>query len=510
MINLHGIKVISSSEMARVEKLSFALGPGKDEKFMVKAGYEIANAVENYVLKHQLEKKCLLLIGKGNNGGDAYVCGIELIKKGFDVEALLSFPIEYCSSLNQKKGKAFLEHGGKFAHGAKNGLFSDEYIFPKKGVILDGLLGTGFSGELKEPLLPLVKRVNKLTVPVLAIDIPSGVDGNTGEVKSDAIEADLTIFLGMAKKGFFLSSGYNFVKQLYRIDFGLESEFIDQANEDFFLFDESIVKDLLPKISFNRHKYQAGYVLAIAGSSSMRGAACLSSLAALRAGSGMVRLFVPENLKMHLPVEVVCSDRSVALVLQEIKRAKAMYIGPGLGREEETKDFLKGVLSKISIPLVLDADALYLIGKNPEIFLPVNSILTPHRKEMATLLHQEKVDDDEELFFSKCQKYVEEKKVIIVLKGAPTFIFHPELKPLIISKGDPGMATAGTGDVLTGMIASFLSQGLTPLNAACLGVYLHGLCGQIASKEKTAYGLIASDLLDVLPSAFEFVIGSNN
>jgi len=211
----------------------------------------------------------------------------------------------------------------------------------------------------------------------------------------------------------------------------------------------------------------------------------------------MVRLFVDTSLQMHLPLEVVCSDRSLENILLEAKRAKAIDIGPGIGRSDKTLSLLKDLLSKISISLLLDADALYLIGQS-KLPIPKNTILTPHRKEMCYLLGQEKIDEDELLFLKKCQDYADKNEVILVLKGAPTIVFVKDKHPLIIPHGDPGMATAGTGDVLTGIISSYLAQGASPYVAACLGVYIHGLCGEYAQKQKTSYGVIASDLIDAI------------
>lgn len=492
--DLFGIKVVSAKEMSEVEKSSFSSDFQKEESFMLQAGASIARAIEIFVSEHNLEKKALLLIGKGNNGGDAFVAGKLLIEKGFIVRAITTYPILECSPLCQKMEKLFLKKKGKVLSYKK---WLEEKESSEKIVIVDGLLGTGFKGDLKEPFLPLIQKVNSLNNPVVAIDIPSGVDGNTGEVSSHAVVASLTVFLGMAKTGFFLNQGYSHVKHLFYGDFGLEKKYLDMAQEDFYLVDEQNLIKHLPQISFSRHKYQAGYLLGVAGSSGMRGAACLSSLSALRSGCGMVRLFVEKNLQMHLPVEVVSSDRTLEVLLPELKRAKAVYIGPGIGRGEEVLLFLKNLLSKVSISLLLDADALYLIGKN-NLIIPKNAVLTPHRGEMCYLLGQEKIDEDEKLFFQKCQEYVDSREIILVLKGAPTFIFTKGKTPLIIPRGGPAMATAGTGDVLTGIIGSYLAQGLDAYSAACLGVYIHCLCGEYAGKQKTSYAVIASDLIDAI------------
>lgn len=497
-------KIITASEMRRIEALCFEKEPGKDRLFMQKAGLGVAKAVLEYVAENNLEKKAILLIGKGNKGGDAFICGMELLKKGFLVTAVLSFPLEQCSPLCQENGELFKEHKGKV-------ISYELFSFPEQGVIVDGLLGTGFKGEVKDHLLQIIKNANHSNLPIVSIDIPSGVDGDTGKVQKDAIQANLTVYLGFAKRGFFLSSGYNHTKKLIGVDFGLEEKYIAQAHADLYLYDPHSIKQLMPQVIYNRHKYQTGYVLGIAGSLGMTGAAKLSASAAMRSGCGIVRLFFPKEIQANmdnLQQEVLTSIRDMTLIEKEAKRAHVIYVGPGVGRDEQATLFLKELLKKNVLPMVLDADALYLLGKNPHFNLPENIILTPHHKEMLYLLNQEKIDEDELLFFAKCNRFAQEKKVTLVLKGAPTLIFHPHTPPVVIPKGDPGMAKAGSGDVLTGIIASLIAQGLSCYHAAYLGVYLHSLAGEIAAKKLTSYCMNASDLIDNLPQAFSLIIHS--
>jgi NAD(P)H-hydrate epimerase len=236
----------------------------------------------------------------------------------------------------------------------------------------------------------------------------------------------------------------------------------------------------------------------------MPGAAMMACLSALKAGAGIIRLFYPEGMEQELanaPYELIKEPwdlENPARIEEETKRAKALLIGPGMGRSEEARHAASQLLAITPLPTVIDADALYFLAQNPEMAVPETSILTPHHEEMRRIL-------DAPPTLKNCQDYAQDRSVTVVLKGAPTIIFHPHTIPLIVPHGDPGMATAGTGDVLTGILAALLAQGLDPRSAAALGVYLHALAGEFAAAHETSYGVIATNLIDYLPEAIEAV-----
>lgn len=486
---IEGEKVVTASEMARVEKLSIEAG-ASGEAYMLKAGEGIAAVVNRFCEAD--DKVVTLLVGKGNNGGDAFVAGTFLLHQGFHVEAYHLVEAKEASPLCQKHEKEFLKAGGA-VHRGKDLVF--------KGVIVDGLLGTGFQGKLEGKILGVIERANDSKCPILAIDIPSGVNGDTGAVDPLAIHAKGTVFLGMPKRGFFVGSGYNFVGKLLGVDFGMEPRYYHEAKGPAHLVNVEALKELLPPLKRVRHKYQAGYVVAIAGFPGMPGAAMLSCLAALRTGAGIVRLFHPEGMKEELapsPYELIRTPYQWGdpnPIFEEVKRAKACLIGPGVGKGEEMHTFLQRVVSKLTLPCVIDADALYHLKTFPE-----GAILTPHHREMVHLLGHETLKHE------ACQVFADREKVTVVLKGAPTWIFHPNCSPLIVPYGDPGMATAGTGDVLTGMIAALVAQGVKGREGAALGVYLHAIAGEIAAANRTSYSMIASDLIECLPEAFQSLL----
>ena len=492
---LKALKVVTAQEMARIESLSFCEG-FNEEQFMEQAGKSVAKRVDEFIQEHALEKKVSFVAGKGNNAGDGFVALSFLLDMGYSVTAWHIFPATVCSPLCQKMRERFQKKGGVIHN------VSNTVSLHFEGVILEGLVGTGFKGKAEGILANAIECANHARLPILSIDIPAGLSGSTGEVGSVAIHATQTIFLEFPKFGFFQNEGWNHVGKLVAGHFGLDEKYKAKANPCSYLFDTSSLSSLLPPLKRTRHKYEAGYVLAFAGSKQMPGAALLSSMGALRAGCGIVRLFHPPHMEAELsfsPYELIkesWTPKSLPRLREESKRAKAMLIGPGMGRSSSAKQMIKTLLKETKLPTVIDADALYFLAENPSWKLPKKAILTPHHGEMQRLLKGR----------SDVQAYVDQSQVTLVLKGAPTFIYHPHSLPLIIGHGDPGMATAGSGDVLTGMLAAMLAQGLDAKTAACVAVALHAIAGEIAADFLTSYCMTASDILHFLPLAFSRAI----
>lgn len=476
-------KVVTAQEMARIEKL--ALNEGCSESFFIEeVGRKIAAVVLAWIEKKGLPKTVTLLVGKGNNGADAYAVGIHLIKRGVKVRA-----VSVCgegSVQNKKFKELFLAAKGELEP------FCEGFYFD--ALIVDGLVGIGFKGEMEEAMASLVDAANGSGRPIIAIDIPSGVNATTGVASNPSICAAVTVTLGLAKIGLFLRDAWCFIGQLQIEKFGLPEKYEKEAVSAAYLLNEKRLT--LPSIVRNRHKYQAGYVVGLSGSEQFKGAPKLAGLAALRSGAGMVRIFHLGEIG-PAPMELICEPWDLERWEAELKRAGALFFGPGLGNKAPLVD-----LQKIEIPSVVDADSL-----QPGLNFPKHSILTPHRGEMARLLELDHPLEEEEFLF-RCQKFAETKNVTLLLKGAPTFIFSRNKNPLIVARGDPGMATAGSGDVLTGLLASLLAQKLSCYEAAALGAYLHAVAGELAAEEKTSYGMIAGDLIHLLPKTFRMQFDS--
>jgi NAD(P)H-hydrate epimerase len=496
------MKVVTAQTMTEIETLAYQAGFHAQD-FMENAGRGIAGAVEHFIDACCLQKSILLLCGKGNNAGDAFVAGCYLLQKGYLVHAVQPSSLERSSALCQTNAKLFLAQGGK--------LIDLEHIdFVSYSVLLDGIFGTGFKGEVKTPYAQLIQAANNSSRPILAIDIPSGLNGSTGETSQVVIQATATLFLGLPKMGFFLLNGWQTVGQLQHVDFGLPAQFSEEAPSLCQLSTVQSAAALLPAICRTRHKYQAGQVVGLAGSPGMPGAALLSSLAALRGGCGMMRLIHPPEMQYELansPYELIkVASESPSDILNWLKKGKANFVGPGLGCTDKVRQLLHVIIPQLP-PCVIDADALTLFAE--EAFtLPKQAILTPHTGEMQRLLHSKDPLILNEETLNRCQQYAEKQNVVLILKGAPTFIFAPQEPIHINPTGDPGMATAGSGDVLTGLLAALLAQGLSCHQAAILGTYLHGLSGQFAAQRRTSYSLIATDLIEHFSEAYQYLLDS--
>jgi NAD(P)H-hydrate epimerase len=495
------MKVVSPKQMSRIESQAYRDGASEAD-FMEEAGSGVALVVHDYAERKDVDRMVILLCGKGNNAGDAYVSGIHLLHLDYEVFALQVAPLEECSPLCKRNHERFIEEGGRSVETLAE--------FPSTGLIVDGLFGTGFRGDLKEPYLSVISLANESKLPIIAVDIPSGLNGETGEVEGEAIVAVETAFLGLPKTGFFFGQGWNHVGKLRYVDFGLGRDYIAEAEEELIMLTKDLVKPLLPPIKRNRHKYQAGYVVGLSGSPGMPGAALLSSTAALRGGAGMVKLIHPDGMQNELsvsPYELIKVpyqlDHDAKPLIDLMNRASATFVGPGMGLTPSTRRLLHEVLPNLQKPCVIDADALTILSEE-EIALPKNSVLTPHLGEMVRLLKVETAPPLSKEFLETCYSFAMRKQVTLVLKGGPSFIFHPDYPMTVNSTGDPGMATAGSGDVLTGLIASLLSQGMMPYHAALTGVFLHGLAGEHAADEMTSRGVIASDIINRFPEAFKF------
>lgn len=496
------MKVVKANEMSRIEQLAYQEG-FSEETFMENAGHCVAALIRQLIGRYHLKPNIAFLCGRGNNGGDAYVAARLLLLGGFEIVTYALAPLEQCSRLCVLQAENFQKNGGKIVF--VNDV--DEISLINIHLIVDGILGTGFHGNVEGLFAAAIEKANSSGKPILAIDIPSGINGSTGEIGNLAIKATDTLFLGMAKTGCFLGNVWDYVGKVHVHNFGLSETFIHEAQADFQIIDQKLIQHLLPKIERTRHKYQAGYVVGLGGSIGMPGAPKMTAFATLKAGAGIVRLLHPKGMEAELagpPYEIILqgySEGDHESVLQTIERASAVFIGPGLGTSSAALEILKQILPQLQKPCILDAECLTLLAMHP-IQLPKECIMTPHHGEMKRLLGLEK-DISANEFLQLAKNYAETHKVTLVLKGAPTFIFHPDTLPFVCVHGDPGMATAGSGDVLTGIISGFLAQNKKPLEAAILGVYFHGLAGEYAAEKYTSYSMVATDILKSLPGVFK-------
>ncbi len=495
--------VVSPDEMKKMEALAEREGVTQ-EALMEEAGKKIEEIVYAYIVHNKLAEKAFILAGKGNNGGDAYVVARFLLQRGFFVQVLQVHPLD-SSSLVRKQRRKYEARGGKVFELSEN-----KWAYPHEGVVVDGIFGTGFHGSLDTVTKKLIDEVNLLRLPKIAIDIPSGLNGLTGEVFDSVLSCDSTCAIEFPKLGFFFEHGWNAVGKVELCPIGLLK--YKQNPPPLQFLEESDVSVLLPKITRTRHKYEAGHVVGLAGSRGMSGASLMASWAALRIGAGIVHLLYPKDLSSEFtmpPLEVVkipFRDDEEDTVTSWITKAKSCFVGPGLGSSISATKVLEKQWPHFKDKCVLDADALNYIAKNfgDKTYGPLPmAVLTPHVGEMKRLLGSRRTAPVTYSFVQECQKYIEKNTTNLVLKGGPTFLLTSGKIPIVMPRGDPGMATAGSGDVLTGIIAGLMSQDLSPYDAMKLGTYVHGLAGELAAIDETSYSMMATSIIQFLPHAIK-------
>jgi NAD(P)H-hydrate epimerase len=476
------------------------------------------------VVTHLLEhygpvkgKKVLVWCGKGNNGGDGLAVARLLQRQGAHLTVILMAPYQELSKdaktmyrRFKKKAKPsqilVLPHPDKF-----------EPLTENSHIIIDALLGTGLSSSLRKPYLTAIHTINDSRAFTVAVDIPSGLDSETGAMLGTAITADLTVTFGCPKIGLYVGSAIDQVGHIEVADIGIPHEFVEDINPHTQLLTQEYIRTLIPPRRASSHKGTFGHAGIVAGSPGKTGAPVLAAQGALRVGTGLVTVATPqtimpsveskllEAMTLALPETPKCvlGMEAGPALLHFCQDKSALAFGPGVGISSSTTELLSDLLPQLEVPCVLDADALNNLTSHLHVFSNMKQppILTPHPGEMARLLPDasSKCINNDRIGVAKA--FAAKHQVILVLKGANTVIANPQGHIAICPTGNPGMASAGMGDVLTGMIAGLLAQGLTAWNAAQAGVYIHGLAGDFAAKTIGEPGLIASDLISAMPQA---------
>jgi NAD(P)H-hydrate epimerase len=464
------------------------------------------------------QRNVCLICGKGNNGGDGFVAARMLAENGFQASVFL------LGHVRDVKGDALanakkLNKAGLKIHEitSRAKLASLKKNLTGSHLIIDAIFGTGFRGPVEKSIGGAIALINASGLPVLSADIPSGVDGETGQALSCAIRADVTVTMGLLKTGLLFHPGRTLAGKVVITDIGFPERAIADQKINIRLAGQSLAREWLPARRPDAHKGSCGTVLALAGSAGLTGAAFLTSLSAMRSGAGLVYLGIPESLNDIMEAkltEVITKPlpetRNRTLSLQAMERiekltgkADALVIGPGLSAHPETAELVQSVIRSINLPAVLDADGLNALATRPELLsCQAPLILTPHYGELSRLMKVE-ISQIKAGPLKYALEAAKQFNHVIVLKGAPTVTALPDGRAWINPTGNSGMATAGSGDVLAGLIAGLLAQGLAPERAAVLGVYLHGLAGDLAAAGKTEYCMLAGDILDALPEAYK-------
>jgi NAD(P)H-hydrate epimerase len=370
-----------------------------------------------------------------------------------------------------------------------------EIVDERPDVVIDALLGTGLKGAPREETARLIERINACGAPVVAVDVPSGVNASTGEVAGTAVRPDLTVTMHGPKVGLAVAPGRFHAGEIAVADIGLEP-----AETEHRLVTPGILAEV-PRRSARDNKYTAGHVLVVGGSRGMTGAPALAARAALRADVGYVTIAAPaESLPVLETLVLEAVKRPLEDVFDAAAKAKALAVGPGLGRAEEARNLVRRLLAEVALPTVVDADALFELEPAE---WPAPRVLTPHEGELARLLRRESRDVSAHRLAS-VQEAAERFGAVVVLKGEDSLVAAPGRGVLVVALGLPSLSTAGTGDVLTGVTAAFLAKGMEPQRAAAAACAAQ----QLASREAPQrYGLVAGDVVEALPRALALGFG---
>ena len=511
------MKISPAAEMKEIDRQAIHEYGLTELALMENAGRQVAEAVRE-LLGSTLGKDICVLAGSGNNGGDALVAARHLANDGARVKIFLTGNPDHFSE-SMLAQYEILKNMGVELNLMKDG---DRSLDKLKVVlrrftdaVIDGICGTGFKGELRETLKQTVQAINESGKPVVAVDLPSGVNADNGEADV-AVKAQVTVTFGLPKPGHFLCPGAALSGRLLVDDIGIPAKILNDGIPQT-LLDDSLASMLVPPRPLDAHKGTCGRVLIVAGSLGMSGAAVLSSLAALKIGAGVVTLATAAGVQpvcaakltevMVRPISevepgVMGGDRALADLLELMENNDALLMGPGIGRHPDTLEMVRRLVSYVDKPTVLDADAIFAFRKKGKLLasLPQIPILTPHLGEMAALIDTT-VPELRKNILPILREKAKEFHAILTVKSECTLIAYPDGEIFFSSKGNPGMATAGSGDVLAGTIAGLAKQTENTL-APMAGVYLHGLAGDMAY-EKLGDGLIASDILSHLPYALQ-------
>lgn len=510
------MKILTDRQHAELDRFTIENEPIESINLMERAARAIAQ--EMLSLCETGKETIYIFAGPGNNGGDGLALARLLAEENrkvvaylFNVKGHLS---EDCET-NRDRLKKMIEDG---SHRLIFKEITQGFDFPdihQQDIVVDALFGTGLSKPLSGGFAGVVRKINTLHCKVVSIDVPSGLmceDNEFTDYKL-VIHATHTLTIQLPKLAFLLPENEKCVGEWKALDIGLSEEGIEQMNTPYSIMEMPEVKELLIKRSKFAHKGTMGHALLVAGCYGMAGAAQLSSKACLRSGAGKLTLHTPTNnvciMQIAVPEAVLMPDKDKFVVSESIdtSRFDAIGIGPGLGMDDLTADALQRYVKTVESPLVLDADALNLLALHRDWLshLPAGTIMTPHVKELENLVGR-CANSYERL--TAASSMATKHNLYIVLKGHYTAICTPQGRVLFCPRGNAGMATPGSGDVLTGLITGLLAQGYSPISATMLGVWLHATAGDYAANDLTENCMLASDIISHLPQAFKELMRS--
>jgi NAD(P)H-hydrate epimerase len=510
------VYLVTSEEMALLDSRAGTEYGVSTLTLMEAAGHRVFEVASRLIGSNSSAgtPRVVVVAGKGNNGGDGLVAARLMHEAGWSVIVILlgrDADISGDAATNLVRAR---KAGVDISNLDSTGAAGLRGTFAGAVVIIDGLFGTGFRGPAVGLPAKAMEAMNASGRPVLAIDIPSGVHGDTGALDGQAVRATATVTMGLPKIGLVVGAGAAHAGKIWVADIGHPRRLLESARSKTRLVTHDMVRDVFPPRRNDAHKGDCGHVLVLGGSVGRSGAPALAARGALRAGAGLVTVGVPTSIYASVAATVIegmpvplpdidggVSADAAGRVRDLMKTADVVACGPGLGIQAAAGEIVRALLEEARCPLVLDADALNLMarmGSLPDASAP--RVLTPHPGEMARLMNAG-VEDIQRHRLQVARVAAERFHAVVVLKGARTVVAAPGGDLCVIPTGNPAMATGGMGDVLTGAIASLIGQGLAPMAAAWSGAYLHGLAGDLAQAMRGPVGILAREVADAIPSA---------
>lgn len=497
------MKILSASEIRQWDQFTIEHEPVSSINLMERAAAECVH----WLMRHYPDAESFVVFcGKGNNGGDGLAIARMLIEKKYTVNIyILEFGHKGTDDFQANLSRLQI-----LSSTAIHFIQSAQHYpsFSPGDVIIDSLFGSGLNRSLEDVTAKLVDHMNQSGNDIIAIDIPSGLFVERSSKGNPIIKARHTVSFQCYKPAFLMAENAPFIGEVHILDIGLHPGFLASASGQYELLDDTILRSIHKPRNRFAHKGSFGHALLLTGSYGKIGAASLSARACLRSGAGLLTCHIPkcgyDILQTSVPEAMVLTDFNSSFLTkidEDLTKYDAIGIGPGIGTASETKMLLREIVDAWRSPLVIDADALNILASQKDLYklIPAGSILTPHPKEFERLFGESSSDFERvELALQKAK----ELNIIIILKGHHTFIATPDQKGFFNSTGNAGMATGGSGDVLTGILTGLLAQGYSSSETAILGVYLHGLAGDLAAAELSMEAMVAGDIIQSLGRAF--------
>ena len=496
------MRLLTQKQANQLDEISVNDHNISEKSLMGMAGKKTANFIQSK-FQHNNELSIEIICGKGNNGGDGFAAAHFLNKSNYNITIYSLFEAQSLSKMSLVFHNQCIDNGIEILYGnnVPNGK-------PKCEIVIDAVLGLGISGQLRGTIIEWTKWINSAK-NVISIDVPTGLNVDSGEISEDGVYADHTVTMGKTKFGMVVEPGKSHCGEIHIVDIGFP-KVIDQLDgRSWKLINDYDIKSKIKSIKPDTHKYLQGKVLIVAGSAGMTGAAYLSTLAALRSGAGLTITCAPSSLnsiyenKITEGMTLACNDNNKGffseenyeVIMDHVNWCDALVIGPGIGVEKPTALLVEKLVQNVEKPMVIDADGLRPFYENFELFKKIKSnfVITPHLGELGQIINKDPLEIRKEII-DVIDNFIKDFPGILLAKFSPSFVAWKS-KGCVNSTGNPALATAGSGDVLAGMIASLIAQGHSTKNATIISIFIHGKAADQLSRSISKRGMIASDLL---------------